>query len=226
MRPGDGGREIEDAQAGECLVHFRPRPRDAVSASTFANHSRREGDAASAVSHPLRAPPDDAMRARRGRGKVGSRQREPVAFEAGVAQGLDTRQRRVGGDGDAMDDSPVAHHVAAGIAEVGVEGAGLGAVVALVEGRPPRTRQRSAHVAVRRIDEEPFRVLAQRALGRAAVLVDDLPTLEPPRARQCRRQRCHDSPCCMRAWDVAKSRAPARRSRPRRGRSRRGCPPG
>ena len=38
--------------------------------------------------------------------EAGARQRQPVAFEADVAQGLDAGQRWVGSDGDAMQQAP------------------------------------------------------------------------------------------------------------------------
>ena len=117
------------------------------------------------------------MRPRRSGREVGSRQGQPLPVEAGVAQGCRACQRRIEGEGYAMDHGPVAHLVAAGIAEVGFEGPRLGAGVIR------KARAARASVALTcpsAVYMRSPRILAEWTFGRPAVLVDDLPTLEPP----------------------------------------------
>jgi hypothetical protein len=114
------------------------------------------------------------------------------------------------GDGDVM--TGLSH--LSGIAKVGLVRNALGAAV-IRKARAAPARQRRAHMTVGGIDEEALRISAERALGRTAVLVNDLPALEPPGADQAVCKRCHRAPPAQWAVQSNRSRSTPKRQAPR-----------
>src|SRR5262245_22824994 len=97
---------------------------------------------------------------------------------------IDARQRRVGAEVDLVHHGTLAHLEAPRIAEERIERLRLAVCTGEIERRPVGAGERGADVAVGGVHQVTDRIPAEREFGRAAVLVDQRPALQPPGALQ------------------------------------------